>query len=161
MFLWPRSFWKHVYEPFIRQSAGLGKAPKDRDNDKYEHFYAFADVVVIGGGVAGLQAARAAGQAGACAPGDHRDAELAAGANDRLDLLRVLGQRGEQGELPVNGQAVALEGSPGLAVLDQAMGRQPRQQLVAQAADVSTNGERPPRDRRRLARRSSRLVPGR
>ena len=65
MFIHPRPLWKHVYEPFIRQSAGLGKAPRDRDQDTYEHFYAFYDVVVIGGGVAGLQAAKAAGLAGA------------------------------------------------------------------------------------------------
>ncbi|MBU3261220.1 sarcosine oxidase subunit alpha family protein [Roseovarius sp. PS-C2] len=64
-FMFPRPFWKHIYEPFIRQSAGLGKAPRDRDQDSYEHFYAFFDVVVIGGGVAGLQTAKAAGQAGA------------------------------------------------------------------------------------------------
>ena len=65
MFIHPRSFWKHVYEPFIRQSAGLGQAPTERDADTYEHFYAFADVLVIGGGVAGLEAARAAGASGA------------------------------------------------------------------------------------------------
>jgi sarcosine oxidase subunit alpha len=35
-----RGFWKHVFEPFIRQSAGLGRAPKDRDADTYEHFHA-------------------------------------------------------------------------------------------------------------------------
>ncbi len=64
-FIHPRPFWKHIYEPFIRQSAGLGKAPKDRDADRYEHFYFFCDLVVIGGGVAGLQAARVAGEAGA------------------------------------------------------------------------------------------------
>ncbi|MDX1784919.1 MAG: sarcosine oxidase subunit alpha family protein [Roseovarius sp.] len=65
MFIHPRPFWKHVYEPFIRRSAGLGRAPKDRDTDTYEHFYAFVDVLVVGGGVAGLQAAKAAGEAGA------------------------------------------------------------------------------------------------
>ena len=65
MFLYPRAFWKHVYEPFIRMSAGLGKAPKDADADRYEHFNASVDVLVIGGGVAGLQAARVAGRAGA------------------------------------------------------------------------------------------------
>ena len=65
MFMYPRAFWKHVYEPIIRHSAGLGKAPKDRDVDTYEHFYAFADVLVIGGGIAGLQAAFTAGQSGA------------------------------------------------------------------------------------------------
>ncbi|MDJ0629210.1 MAG: sarcosine oxidase subunit alpha family protein [Rhodobacter sp.] len=64
-FMAPRPAWKHVFEPFIRQSAGLGKAPKDRDADIYEHFYAHVDVLVIGGGIAGLAAARQAGAAGA------------------------------------------------------------------------------------------------
>ena len=66
-FLRPRAFWKHVYEPIIRRSAGLGAAPKAeaRDPDTYELAYDFADVLVIGGGVAGLQAALAAGRAGA------------------------------------------------------------------------------------------------
>ena len=65
MFLYPRAFWKHVYEPFIRMSAGLGKAPTKADADRYEHFNANVDVLVIGGGVAGLQAALVAGRAGA------------------------------------------------------------------------------------------------
>ncbi|MCX7560770.1 sarcosine oxidase subunit alpha family protein [Sulfitobacter sp. F26204] len=65
MFMYPRAFWKHVYEPVIRHSAGLGKAPKSRDEDSYEHFYAFCDVLVVGGGVAGLQAALTAGRTGA------------------------------------------------------------------------------------------------
>ena len=47
------------------QSAGLGKAPKDRDPDSYEHFYAHVDVLVVGGGIAGLQAALTAAAAGA------------------------------------------------------------------------------------------------
>ena len=66
-FIQPRAFWKHVYEPIIRRSAGLGKAPKQdaRDPDTYEQIYAFCDVLVIGGGIAGLQAALTAAQAGA------------------------------------------------------------------------------------------------
>ncbi|SFQ96169.1 sarcosine oxidase subunit alpha family protein [Poseidonocella sedimentorum] len=66
-FTWPRSFWKHVYEPIIRRSAGLGPAPdaEARDPDSYEHFHAFVDVLVIGGGLAGLEAARVAGASGA------------------------------------------------------------------------------------------------
>ena len=65
MFIHPRPLWKHVYEPIIRHSAGLGRAPKSRDVDTYEHFYAFCDVLVVGGGVAGLEAARAAALSGA------------------------------------------------------------------------------------------------
>ena len=63
-FMWPRAFWKHVFEPVIRQSAGLGPAPKDRDADRYEQLYAYCDVLVAGGGVAGLTAALAAARAG-------------------------------------------------------------------------------------------------
>ncbi len=64
-FMFPRFAWKHLYEPIVRHSAGLGRVPKERDVDTYEHYYAFFDVVVIGGGVAGLQAAKVAGRAGA------------------------------------------------------------------------------------------------
>jgi sarcosine oxidase subunit alpha len=63
-FIHPRPFWKHVFEPIIRQSAGLGPAPRHRDPDSYEHFYHHCDLVIVGGGVAGLQAARVAGAAG-------------------------------------------------------------------------------------------------
>ncbi|GAB1480002.1 sarcosine oxidase subunit alpha family protein [Paracoccaceae bacterium] len=64
-FIHPRAAWKHVFEPIIRQSAGLGKAPKDRDADRYEQAYAFCDLLVVGGGIAGLQAALVAGRSGA------------------------------------------------------------------------------------------------
>ena len=64
-FIHPRAAWKHIFEPFIRQSAGLGQAPKEMDPDTYEHFYIFVDVLVIGGGISGISAALAAGRAGA------------------------------------------------------------------------------------------------
>ncbi len=64
-FIHPRPFWKHVFEPFIRQSAGLGQAPRHRDADTYEHFNCTVDVLVSGGGIAGLAAALAAGESGA------------------------------------------------------------------------------------------------
>ncbi len=64
-FMWPKSFWKHVYEPIIRKSAGLGKAAEERDPDTYEHMHIHADVVVVGGGIAGLTAAEAAAASGA------------------------------------------------------------------------------------------------
>ena len=65
MFIHPRPLWKHVYEPIIRKSAGLGKAPTERDGDTYEHFHATVDVLVVGGGIAGLSSALAAGRSGA------------------------------------------------------------------------------------------------
>ena len=67
MFIQPRPFWKYIYEPFIRQSAGLGQAPdaETRDADTYEHYYHFCDLLVVGGGIAGLQAARTAAKSGA------------------------------------------------------------------------------------------------
>src|SRR5690606_22009778 len=56
-FMFPRFAWKHVFEPVIRRSAGLGKAPVDRDADRYEYAYSFADLVIVGGGIAGIAAA--------------------------------------------------------------------------------------------------------
>lgn len=64
-FISPRPAWKHVFEPIIRKSAGLGPAPRDPDANKYEYLYAFTDVLIVGGGIAGLQAALAAGLSGA------------------------------------------------------------------------------------------------
>ncbi len=64
-FMWPASFWKHVYEPLIRSAAGLGRAPTEPDPDRYLHRYAHCDVLVIGAGPAGLAAALAAAETGA------------------------------------------------------------------------------------------------
>lgn len=63
-FMYPRAAWKHVFEPIIRRSAGLGRAPEGYDADRYEHAYGFCDVLVAGGGLAGLEAAMEAGQSG-------------------------------------------------------------------------------------------------
>lgn len=59
-----RGSWM-FYEPFIRKAAGLGQGVHERDPDRYETRHAFADVLVIGGGPAGLSAAVTAGRAGA------------------------------------------------------------------------------------------------
>ena len=64
-FIHPRAAWKHLFEPVIRRAAGLGAAPTLPDPDHYEQAYAFCDVLVVGGGIAGLQAALVAAQSGA------------------------------------------------------------------------------------------------
>jgi sarcosine oxidase subunit alpha len=64
-FMWPAAFWEKVYEPLIRRAAGLGRAADAADPDSYEKSYAFCDVLVIGGGAAGLMAALTAGRSGA------------------------------------------------------------------------------------------------
>ena len=57
-FMWPKNFWKNVYEPLIRKSAGLGKSPTQPDPDLYDHRHIHCDVLVIGGGISGIIAAK-------------------------------------------------------------------------------------------------------
>ncbi|HBZ45536.1 MAG TPA: sarcosine oxidase subunit alpha family protein, partial [Maritimibacter sp.] len=64
-FMFPRVAWEKLFEPFVRQSAGLGRVPEGPDVDRYEHTYAHTDVLVVGGGAAGLTAARSAALGGA------------------------------------------------------------------------------------------------
>jgi sarcosine oxidase subunit alpha len=64
-FMWPRAAWAALYEPLIRRAAGLGRAPRQADPDRYAQRYAHCDVLVVGAGPAGLAAARAAADAGA------------------------------------------------------------------------------------------------
>ena len=91
-FIHPRPAWKHLFEPFIRRAAGLGKAPTTGDADRYEQAYAFCDVLVVGAGVAGLKAAKAAADKG-----------------QRVILLEqtpVLGGRAPVDQTEVDGQPV-------------------------------------------------------
>lgn len=52
------------YEKLIRKSAGMGRASRLADPDHYEHSHAHCDLLVVGGGIAGISAALAAGTAG-------------------------------------------------------------------------------------------------
>ena len=52
------------YEYFIRKAAGLGNAPTETDPDRFSQRAAFCDVLVVGAGPAGLQAAVEAAEAG-------------------------------------------------------------------------------------------------
>ena len=64
-FMWPRAFWDRVYEPVIRNAAGLGVSPTEHDADTYASRFHHVDVLVVGAGPAGLAAALAAGRSGA------------------------------------------------------------------------------------------------
>ena len=59
-FMWPKSFWDKVYEPFIRNAAGLGPAPNEHDPDVYGSCYGHCDLLIVGAGPAGIAAALAA-----------------------------------------------------------------------------------------------------
>ncbi len=64
-FMWPRAFWEKLYEPMIRNAAGLGRLSRQADPDAYDKGFLHCDLLVIGGGAAGLAAALTAGRAGA------------------------------------------------------------------------------------------------
>ena len=64
-FMWPKSFWYKIYEPFIRKTAGFGVASIEKDRERYEHKYEYCDLLVAGSGPAGLSSAYAAAKNGA------------------------------------------------------------------------------------------------
>ena len=107
-FMWPASFWEKLYEPLIRRAAGLGRSATEPDPDHYERATLFCDVLVIGGGAAGLAAAREAGRAGArvvlcdegsrmggwllSEPGPVGDRPATAWAEETLGEIRTMGE---------------------------------------------------------------------
>ena len=64
-FMWPKSFWYKIYEPFIRKAAGLGVASIEKDKERYEHKFEYCDLLVTGSGPSGLASAYAAAKNGA------------------------------------------------------------------------------------------------
>ncbi|MFY0633216.1 MAG: (2Fe-2S)-binding protein [Vannielia sp.] len=90
-FMWPPKLWLKLYEPLIRRAAGIGALARSHDETPHEKGFAFCDLLVIGGGPAGLMAALAAGRAGKrvilC------DEQSAFGG-------RLLGEREEVGGMP-------------------------------------------------------------
>ena len=64
-FMWPASLWM-TYEHVIRHAAGLGRVADDpNDPDRYDHMHAHCEILVAGGGAAGLIAAMQAAMSGA------------------------------------------------------------------------------------------------
>ncbi|HRJ69485.1 MAG TPA: sarcosine oxidase subunit alpha family protein [Beijerinckiaceae bacterium] len=56
--------WTRVFEPIVRQAAGLGARTSEPDPDRYAQFHEHCDVLICGGGPAGIAAALAAGASG-------------------------------------------------------------------------------------------------
>jgi sarcosine oxidase subunit alpha len=63
-FIHPRRLWP-LYEKVLRNAAGLGRLPEHQPEREWRTEYRHADVLVIGGGAAGLAAATAAARLGA------------------------------------------------------------------------------------------------
>jgi heterotetrameric sarcosine oxidase alpha subunit len=63
-FMAPARLWP-TYERIIRRAAGIGTHVPHPDPDRYERRFAHCDVLVVGGGAAGIMAASAAARAGA------------------------------------------------------------------------------------------------
>lgn len=98
-FFRPKGIW-NFWERIIRRSAGLGRVNEQAAHRYYDKNYAFCEVAVVGGGVAGLSAALAAADSGADTilierepiPGGglnhHRfDADGSAGEQARAELM--------------------------------------------------------------------------
>ncbi|WP_299749046.1 sarcosine oxidase subunit alpha family protein [uncultured Tateyamaria sp.] len=64
-FMWPAAFWEKLYEPIIRKAAGLGSLSMQADPDEYDKGFRHCDLLIIGAGPAGLNAALTAGRTGA------------------------------------------------------------------------------------------------
>lgn len=56
--------WNRLWEPLLRNMAGEGALPTGPDPDAYRHRNIHVDVAIVGAGLAGLAAARAANVAG-------------------------------------------------------------------------------------------------
>ena len=88
-FLGPPLRWS-FFEPIIRAAAGLGVAPQGTSSDRCEHVNRHVDVLVIGTGAAGLQAASLAVAAGArvmlCEETPHLGGQLLSAAPGAIEI---------------------------------------------------------------------------
>ncbi|WP_315832574.1 sarcosine oxidase subunit alpha family protein [Bradyrhizobium prioriisuperbiae] len=115
-FMWPAKLWEKLYEPLIRRAAGLGALSMQPDPDSYDRAHGFCDVLVIGGGPAGLAAALTAGRAGL---------RVIIADGDRLLGGRLLAERHEIEGAPALDWARAtlaeLQAMPNVTVLNRTL----------------------------------------
>ncbi|MEO1190838.1 MAG: 2Fe-2S iron-sulfur cluster-binding protein [Pseudomonadota bacterium] len=113
-FMKPR--FDQAYEPLIRKKAGLGKVNLNAPHGYYDKAYLFYDLVVVGGGPAGLQAAVTAAEAGAQVLLVEENPELGGALSyARFDAEGALGLRRRQ-EL-----IAAAEAQPNLTIMTDAL----------------------------------------
>ncbi|HYM72181.1 MAG TPA: sarcosine oxidase subunit alpha family protein, partial [Stellaceae bacterium] len=89
MFISPRPAWQRLWEPLLRRMAGLGRAPRQPDPERYDKTHTHCDVLVVGGGPAGLAAALAAGRSGARVILAEADSELGGSLLRRPDQIEA------------------------------------------------------------------------
>jgi sarcosine oxidase subunit alpha len=124
-FMWPS--W-HVFEPVIRRLAGFGRVPPGPDPDRYDTHHAHCDVLVVGGGNAGIEAALAAAAGG-----------------DRVILVEQGEEfRGDVGALQKFRNVQALIRTTAVAYYDH--------ELIAMAERVMVTSAHSPRERLWLVR---------
>ena len=89
MFFRSPALWRRVWEPFLRQMAGLGHLPHEPDTARHEKVHAYCDVLVVGAGPAGVAAALAAARSGARVILAEADRELGGSLLRRPDGVEV------------------------------------------------------------------------
>jgi sarcosine oxidase subunit alpha len=112
-FIRPRRLWP-LYERFLRHAAGLGVLPKHQEDREWRTEYRrrHADVLVVGGGVAGLRAAVTAADLGADVVLVDEGAELGGTAlldRDRRELEELIARvRASGAEVIERGSALGF-----------------------------------------------------
>ncbi len=64
-FMWPKKFWEKVYEPLIRNAAGLGSISNKVDPDIYDKGFLHCDILIVGSGPSALMSCLIAAKSGA------------------------------------------------------------------------------------------------